>query len=83
MLWRTFMPYFVLCCNGEESFNTFFLIPNPDPDPGGSSHRDNTTCVKNQVNRSDSFSVTRPEKHTEKQTQMHLPRICRHFRDKL
>ena len=42
--------------NGEESF-TEILSPDPDPDHlrGGPSYGDNTSCVKNRVNLSDTF----------------------------
>ena len=61
MLWRTLMAYYVISRNGEKPFNKF-LIPEPDHLREGPSHRDNTSCVKNQVNRSDSFWVTRTNK---------------------
>ena len=66
----TLMAYFVLSRNGERSLNKF-LSPVLDPDPdhlrGGPSHGHNTSCVKNQVNRSDSFGATRPGSNTHRQ----------------
>ena len=51
------MSYLVVYCNGEESFN-IFLRTDPDPDHlrGGPSHGYNVSCVKSQVNLSNSFS---------------------------
>ena len=45
-------------CPILQFFNTF-LSPDADPDRprGGPSHVDNTSCVKNQVNRRDRFSL--------------------------
>ena len=45
--WRTLMAYFVLSRNGGESFNKLLsLDPDTDHLRGGSSHGDNTSCVK-------------------------------------
>ena len=58
--WLTLMAYFVLSPNGEETLNTF-LSPDPDPNTDhpreGPSDEHNTSCVKNQVNRCNSFSL--------------------------
>ena len=53
--WRTVMAYFdfVLSPNGDESLNKF-LTRDPDH-PRGRPSRGHTSCVKNQVNRSNSF----------------------------
>ena len=71
MLWHTLMAYSVLSRKCEESFNKL-LGTDADPDPahlgGGPSHGYNTSCVKNEVNRSDSSWVTHPDRQTDRQT---------------
>ena len=69
---HVFVAYFDVSRNRDESFNKF-LSPDPDPNPdhlrGGPSHGDNTSCVKNQVNRGTSFELcVLIDKQTDRET---------------
>ena len=71
-LLRTFMEYFVLSPNDQESLNKF-LSSDSDPDPDhlrGPSQGHNTYCVK-KSNQSEQLVFSYASGRTNRQTKMH------------